>query len=142
MTKNLIPVLLPAEKNYCICDRELLTIKLALEEWRHWLEGNEQQFLVYTDHKNLKYLKSAKRFNPHQACWALFFDRSNFSLFFHTGTKNGRADALSKMFDSSEDAEPPEFIPSPTAWLGVSLLDLEQEITTYLENQPGLSSCP
>ncbi|KAI2649350.1 Transposon Tf2-6 polyprotein [Labeo rohita] len=31
--------LTPAEKNYDIGNRELLAIKLALEEWRHWLEG-------------------------------------------------------------------------------------------------------
>ncbi len=29
----------PAERNYDIGNRELLAIKLALEEWRHWLEG-------------------------------------------------------------------------------------------------------
>ncbi len=29
----------PAENNYDIGNRELLAIKLALEEWRHWLEG-------------------------------------------------------------------------------------------------------
>ncbi|KAL2095578.1 hypothetical protein ACEWY4_007726 [Coilia grayii] len=31
----------PAERNYDIEDRELLAIKLALEEWRHWLEGSK-----------------------------------------------------------------------------------------------------
>ncbi|XP_015245614.1 PREDICTED: E3 ubiquitin-protein ligase TRIM21-like [Cyprinodon variegatus] len=31
----------PAEQNYEVGDRELLAIKLALEEWRHWLEGAE-----------------------------------------------------------------------------------------------------
>ncbi len=29
----------PAERNYDIGNRELLAVKLALEEWRHWLEG-------------------------------------------------------------------------------------------------------
>ncbi|KAF7657494.1 hypothetical protein LDENG_00026380, partial [Lucifuga dentata] len=29
---------LPAEKNYDVGNRELLAVKLALEEWRHWLE--------------------------------------------------------------------------------------------------------
>ncbi len=29
----------PAERNYDIGKRGLLAIKLALEEWRHWLEG-------------------------------------------------------------------------------------------------------
>ncbi|KAI3356936.1 hypothetical protein L3Q82_003577 [Scortum barcoo] len=43
---------------------ELLAVVLALQEWRHWLEGAEQPFLVWTDHKNLAYLRSAKRLNP------------------------------------------------------------------------------
>lgn len=42
----------PAERNYDVGDRELLPIKLALEEWRHWLEGSAQPFVVWTDHKN------------------------------------------------------------------------------------------
>lgn len=29
----------PAEQNYDVGNRELLAVKLALEEWRHWLEG-------------------------------------------------------------------------------------------------------
>ncbi len=31
--------LTPTERNYDVGDRELLAIKAALEEWRHWLEG-------------------------------------------------------------------------------------------------------
>lgn len=41
----------PAERTYDVGDRELLAIKLALEEWRHWLEGATHPFLVWTDHK-------------------------------------------------------------------------------------------
>lgn len=41
----------PAERNYDVGNRELLAVKMALEEWRHWLEGAEQPFLVWTDHK-------------------------------------------------------------------------------------------
>lgn len=41
-----------AERNYDVGDRELLAIKMALEEWRHWLEGAEQPFLIGPDHKN------------------------------------------------------------------------------------------
>lgn len=52
-----------AERNYSVGDRELLAVKVALEEWRHWLEGAAQPFLVWTDHRNLEYLKSAKRLN-------------------------------------------------------------------------------
>ncbi|CAM4667952.1 unnamed protein product [Leuciscus chuanchicus] len=46
----------PAERNYDIGNRELLAVKLALEEWRHWLEGSGVPFIVWTDHKNLEYI--------------------------------------------------------------------------------------
>ncbi|KAI3364085.1 hypothetical protein L3Q82_010915, partial [Scortum barcoo] len=49
-----------AEHNYDVGNRELLAIKVALEEWHHWLEGAELPFIVWTDHKNLQYLKLAK----------------------------------------------------------------------------------
>lgn len=31
----------PAKQNYDIGNQELLAVKLALEEWRHWLEGTK-----------------------------------------------------------------------------------------------------
>ena len=37
---------------------------LALEEWRHLLEGSTVPFLVWTDHRNLEYHRSAKLLNP------------------------------------------------------------------------------
>ncbi|KAM3623773.1 uncharacterized protein V6R79_015393, partial [Siganus canaliculatus] len=67
-----------AERNYDIGNRELLAVKLALEEWRHWLEGAKTPFVVWTDHKNLEYISTAKRLNSRQARWALFFTRFNF----------------------------------------------------------------
>ncbi|KAI3374617.1 hypothetical protein L3Q82_021191 [Scortum barcoo] len=36
----------PAERNYDIGNRELLAVKLALEEWRHWLEGSKFNFTL------------------------------------------------------------------------------------------------
>ncbi len=69
----------PAKQNYDIRNRELLAIKLALEEWRHWLEGANHRFEVITDHRNLDYLRNAKRLNPRQAWWALFFTRFGFT---------------------------------------------------------------
>ncbi|KAK3548422.1 hypothetical protein QTP70_012843 [Hemibagrus guttatus] len=53
-----------AECNYDVGNRELLAIKAALEEWRHWLEGARHPFQVLTDHRNLEYLCGAKRLNP------------------------------------------------------------------------------
>ncbi|KAK2912410.1 hypothetical protein Q8A73_006523 [Channa argus] len=84
----------PAERNYSVCDRELLAIKLALEEWRHWLEGGPQPFIIWTDHKNLPHLRTAKQLNSHQARWALFFECLNISLTYRPGSKNVKPDAL------------------------------------------------
>ncbi|KAL0185649.1 hypothetical protein M9458_017319, partial [Cirrhinus mrigala] len=50
--------------------------QLALEEWRHWLEGAQHPFFVLTDHKNSQYVRDIKRLNPRQACWALFYHAS------------------------------------------------------------------
>lgn len=56
-----------AERNCDVGDRELLAMKAAFEEWRHWLEGSTHPFTVLTNHKNLEYLRTAKRLNPRQA---------------------------------------------------------------------------
>ncbi|KAK3506690.1 hypothetical protein QTP70_015415 [Hemibagrus guttatus] len=99
-----------AEMNYDIGNRELLAVKLALEEWRHWLEGARHPFLVLTDHKNLEYLRAAKRLNPRQARWALFFTRFDFTISYRPGSKNTKADALSRLFTPEEITEDPETI--------------------------------
>ena len=96
-----------AERNYDVGDRELLAIKLAFEEWRHWLEGARHPINVFTDHKNLAYLESTKRLNPRQARWSLFFSRFNFVVTFRPGVKNVKADALSCCFPGGGNFEDP-----------------------------------
>ncbi len=63
--------LTPAERNYDVGNRELLAIRLALGEWRHWLEGASVPFIVWNDHRNLEYIRSAKRLNARQARYSL-----------------------------------------------------------------------
>ncbi|KAK3536851.1 hypothetical protein QTP86_027028, partial [Hemibagrus guttatus] len=111
----------PAEQNY-IGNPELLAIKLALAEWRHWLEGVNQPFEVITDHRNLQYLREAKHLNPRQAWWALFFTRFNFCVTYHPGNKNTKADALSRihfpdpMPYKPEPILPPDLFVCPITW--------------------------
>ncbi|KAK3522476.1 hypothetical protein QTP86_014093 [Hemibagrus guttatus] len=62
------------------------------------------------DHKNLEYLRSAKRLNPRQARWALLFTRFNFTISYRPGSKNTKADALSRLFTPEENTEEPETI--------------------------------
>ena len=70
----------PAERNYNVGNRELLAVHAALVEWRHWLEGAQHPVLIWTDHKNLTYIREAKRLGPRQAHWALLFSWFNFTL--------------------------------------------------------------
>lgn len=114
----------PAERNYDICNRELLAVKLALEEWRHWLEGTKQPFLVWTDHKNLEYIQTAKRLNSRQARWALFFfffTRFDFTLSYKPGSRNFKPDALSRHFQREADDTSALDTILPFPWVVVSL---------------------
>uniref|UniRef100_A0A8C7HG43 Gypsy retrotransposon integrase-like protein 1 n=1 Tax=Oncorhynchus kisutch TaxID=8019 RepID=A0A8C7HG43_ONCKI len=128
----------PAERNYDVGNRELLAVKLALEEWRHWLEGAEQPFVVWTDHKNLAYVQSAKRLNSRQARWALFFGRLNFSLMFRPGSKNGKADALSRMFSKTDESgAKTETILPQNLVVGAITWRIEEDVMAALRTQPG-----
>ncbi|KAK3517511.1 hypothetical protein QTP70_012591 [Hemibagrus guttatus] len=121
--------------------RELLSIKAVLEEWRHWLEGARHLFLVLTDHRNLEYLHNAKRLNPCQALWVLFFTRFQFSVIYHLGTKNSNADALSWRHDLASTPAQPESILSPSIVLAPIRWNLEEEMQQALVNKPLPPTC-
>uniref|UniRef100_A0A803JPC4 ribonuclease H n=1 Tax=Xenopus tropicalis TaxID=8364 RepID=A0A803JPC4_XENTR len=128
-----------SEQNYDVADRELLAIKLALEEWRYLLEGARFPILILTDHRNLEYLRSAKRLRPRQARWALFFMRFNFHITYRPGAKNVKPDALSRMFsadaDSTQRSEP---ILSPKHFLIIqsSLMNQLKEVSSTISDPP------
>ncbi|KAM9740434.1 uncharacterized protein ACNS7B_011878 isoform 1-T1 [Menidia menidia] len=84
--------------------------------------------MVWTDHRNLEYLKTARRLNPRQARWALFFGRFNFSLSYRPGSKNVKPDALSRIFEKEEDHDRERgFILPDAVRCAVSRLGLEGE---------------
>lgn len=93
--------LTPTEQNYDVGNQELLSIKAAFEEWHHWFKGAKHPFTVLTNHRNLEYLKSAKRLNHSQARWSLFFTRFDFTVTYRPGTQNTKADALSRLYEYS-----------------------------------------
>ncbi|KAL0204538.1 hypothetical protein M9458_002556, partial [Cirrhinus mrigala] len=126
----------PAEQNYDVGNRELLAIKLALEEWRHWLEGANHPFEVITDHKNLQYLREAKRLNPRQARWALFFTRFNFTLTYRPGHRNVKADALSRIHSPDPVQDQPEPILPPAVFVAPIQWDLEAQIEDANRQHP------
>ncbi|XDV37360.1 hypothetical protein PO909_006967 [Leuciscus waleckii] len=132
----------PAERNYDIGNRELLAVKLALEEWRHWLEGSGVPFIVWTDHKNLEYIRTAKRLNSWQARWALFFGRFDFSLSYRPGSKNIKPDSLSRIFDQSERPSTPECILPETLVVSTLRWEVESKVLKALEEVTPPPDCP
>ena len=134
--------LTPAERNYDVGNRELLAVVLALQEWRHWLEGSTHPFVVWTDHKNLSYLRSARRLNSRQARWALFLGRFNFTLTYRPGSRNVKPDALSRQFappveESSEDT----ILPSCCV-VGAARWEIEGVVQAAQEDHPAPEGCP
>ncbi|KAG1928442.1 retrotransposable element [Pimephales promelas] len=132
----------PAERNYDIGNRELLAVKLALEEWRHWLEGSGVPFIVWTDHKNLEYIRTAKRLNSRQARWALFFGRFDFTLSYRPGSKNIKPDALSRIFDFSDRPSTPECILPETIFVSTLTWEIEAKVKRALEGVTPPPGCP
>ncbi len=132
----------PAESNYDIGNRELLAVKLALEEWHHWLEGSGVPFIVWTDHKNLEYIQSAKRLNSRQARWALFFGRFDFSISYRPGSKNIKPDALSRIFDISDRPVSPECIIPERLVVSAVTWEIESKVRTALEGVTPPPGCP
>lgn len=132
----------PAEQNYTIGDRELLAVKMALDEWRHFLEGAELPFLVWTDHKNLSYIQSAKTLNSRQARWALFFGRFNFTLTYRPGSRNTKPDALSRQFSPADVAESVEHILSPSRVVAAITWEIESSIKEAQEAEPDPGNGP
>ena len=54
-------LMIDAELNYDIHDKELLAIVKSLEHWRHYLEGHPQIFEISTDHNNLTYFHTKQK---------------------------------------------------------------------------------
>jgi hypothetical protein len=132
----------PDQRNYDLGDRELLAVKKALKVWRHWLDGSKHPFLVWTDHRNLEYIRAAKRLNPRQARWALFFTRFQFTISYRPGSKNVKVDAPSYLYDTDErQGQETPIIPlfriiAPAVW------DVDADIWQALHTEPAPSQCP
>jgi hypothetical protein len=95
LSKSLSPV----ERNYEVHDKELLAIIRALDEWRHWVEGAQHTFEVWTDHRNLQYFCTAKKLNRRQARWSLFLSRFDYKLHHRPRRSMGKPDELSRPLD-------------------------------------------
>ena len=87
----------PAERNYDIYDRELLTIIHALDHWCHYLQGTPHPVTLLTDHKNLMYFCQPQKLSRRQACWMMFLQDFDLHFVHIPGTATGPANALSRL---------------------------------------------
>ena len=82
------------EKNYNTHDLELGAIIFALKIWRHYLYG--VRFVIYTDHKSLKYIFGQKELNMRQRRWMETLNDYDCEICYHEGKANIVGDALSR----------------------------------------------
>ena len=82
------------EKKYSTSEKELLAVVRGVQAYRPYLAGNK--FTIYTDHKALIWLKTAKHTGRLER-WALKLQEYNFDIVHKPGKKNCVADAISRI---------------------------------------------
>ena len=85
------------ERNYPVCDLELLAVVHALRVFRCYLEGC-RSFTVYTDHDTLKYFMTQQTLSGRKARWQELISpfAPNMTIEYRKGSKNF-ADGLSRL---------------------------------------------
>ena len=96
----------PAEKKWCVREKEALAIIFACESFRPYVYGTK--FIVETDHHSLQWLMKAT--TPARLVrWALRLAEFDFVIRYRKGVSNTNADALSRLpmeeARSSNDSE-------------------------------------
>ena len=83
----------PAECNYEIYNKKMLTINRCLEKWD--VELRSVKFEIRTDHKNLEYFITVKKLTERQIKWSLILFKYDFVINYITGKNNERTDVFS-----------------------------------------------
>ncbi|KAK3531335.1 hypothetical protein QTP70_018135, partial [Hemibagrus guttatus] len=77
-----------------------------------------------------------------EAQWALFFTRFEFSVTYRPGTKNSKADALSRLFQAQSEPSQPDLILPAAAILAPVRWSLLEEIQRACADKPPPANCP
>ena len=88
--------LIPPELNYNIYNKELLAIVTVLKEWRAFLQGIIEPFIIKTDYKNLIRFLTTKELNRRQVKWVKMLAEYYFKIKYVKGTDNVRVNTLSR----------------------------------------------
>lgn len=87
-------VLTKSERNYGITELECLALIHAFTKFRFFLYGKHTK--VYTDHRALEFLMTAKLTNDRLRRWALLLQEFKFTVIYIPGSTNIVADTLSR----------------------------------------------
>jgi len=84
----------PAELNYEIYDKELLSIFEAFRQWCNYLEGSAHIILILSNHKNLEYFMTTKQLMHCQVHWSEYLSGFNYLICYCTGWLGTKPDVL------------------------------------------------
>ena len=119
--------LLPRAQQKLVYERELMAIVLAVKKWRYYLLEN--QFIVRTNQRSLKYLLEQRIINPDYQKWVTKLLGFNFEIQFRLSLDNKAADALSRL--------PLVIVPSLHVLTIPYIVDLDQ-LATQVQQDPHL----
>jgi hypothetical protein len=87
-------VLLPAEKNYCISELEMLCVVWAVQKFSAYVEYSH--FCIETDHQAIQGMMENQHQSGRVLRWAMRLSGYDFKIKYRKGTSNQAADALSR----------------------------------------------
>ncbi|KAF8754651.1 hypothetical protein RHS01_05817 [Rhizoctonia solani] len=122
-----------AEQNYDTHDKELLAIIRSFEYWRIFLEGTVHPVTVFTNHRNLEYLKESLTFNRRHARWHLLLAGYNFQIVYRPGKQSGKPDALSRCADHADIPPAAQTMLPDPVFANVALVTPEKELQRQIK---------
>jgi hypothetical protein len=87
------------QQRYATQERELLAVILALQQWRHWLEGAD--ITVVTDHDSLKQLRTKQDQPARMLRFLATIEHYGVRIIYRKGKANVIADYLSRPTDNA-----------------------------------------
>jgi hypothetical protein len=89
----------PSATNWKVHTQELFAVVQALKQWRHYLLGTKDPFIIETDHRSLEYIQSQPHIAPMEVRWIEYLQQFNFTMKYREGKTNVVADSLSRRVD-------------------------------------------